>query len=154
MTAQPELFATSRDGYGNTSFATVPIAGFRSSEQGESRRQAGFSGEGQLAVRAETPRPDNHPLPPFVASSATSEAAAASISPCTADRRAKVLAFIRSCGSAGATDSDGQRHFGWSGSSYTPRRIELERAGLVMWYGEKRKTASGRDAGVFMATTV
>ncbi len=88
---------------------------------------------------------------PYVSGSRTSEAAAASVQGKTNARRGIVLDFIRSRGELGACDFEGEHVLGWTGSSYCPRRIELQRAKLIRLTDRTRKTASGHDAGVWVA---
>jgi hypothetical protein len=88
---------------------------------------------------------------PYVADSATSQAAAESIKPLTGEMLLKVLAAIRNAGLNGLTDDEGQTITGLGGSTYRPRRVNLQRVGLVFDYGVRRKTASGREAVVWFA---
>lgn len=91
------------------------------------------------------------PLPPAQHSSPTSQAAAALIEPTAGTLRAQVLAYLRECGNAGATDEEIQSALTMNPSTQRPRRIELEKLGLVLRTAQTRKTASGRDAVVFIA---
>ena len=89
---------------------------------------------------------------PFVAGSATSEAAAASMAgSAAAAQQARVLAFLQACRYDGSTDLAGEECLGIDGSSYRPRRIRLVELGLVVLTSEKRLTPSGKQAGVYVA---
>lgn len=82
----------------------------------------------------------------------TSNAAAASMEGRPSDeQRQKVLAAIVASGERGLTDAEGEEVTGLRHQSYTPRRLELERMGLVRAPGEKRATPSGRGAMVWVA---
>lgn len=80
---------------------------------------------------------------PFARGSETSRAAAESMKECAATQRNRVLEFIRSAHEV--TDQEIQTALGMSPQTECPRRIELQRAGLIMPVG-KRKTRSGRMA--------
>lgn len=88
--------------------------------------------------------------PPFQRHSITSLEAATEIQPETTGLRLKVLQFIRAQ-KAGATDNEIQAGLKMNPSTERPRRIELERAGLIRNSGEQRKTESGRNAVVWRA---
>lgn len=90
-------------------------------------------------------------LPPYQAHSETSREAAAAIEPDAATLRGQVLAFLRTCGTAGATDEEIQTRLHMNPSTERPRRIELREAGLVHDSGRTRFTKSGRRAVVWMA---
>ena len=90
------------------------------------------------------------PAPPAQRGSPTSEAAATLIAPTAGTLRAQVLAHLRERGSAGATDEQMQIALAMNPSTQRPRRIELEKLGLVLRTAQTRKTASGRDAVVFI----
>lgn len=64
----------------------------------------------------------------------------------------RVLTFLASCGEEGATDDEGEAALKMKPQTYTPRRGELVRAGLVVDTGRRRKTASGRPAAVWIVT--
>lgn len=87
---------------------------------------------------------------PYQHHSPTSKAAAHEIKPCAATLRAKVLGAIQDSGIHGMTDIECQAETGMDGSTQRPRRIELQRAGLIRESG-KRETPSGRLAVVWVA---
>lgn len=91
------------------------------------------------------------PAPPAQRGSPTSQAAAALIEPTAGTLRAQVLAFLRSECERGATDEEMQIALTMNPSTQRPRRIELEKTGLVLRTAQTRKTTSGRDAVVFIA---
>jgi hypothetical protein len=66
----------------------------------------------------------------------------------------KVLAFIRSRGSYGATDRETEAALNMLASTVTPRRGELVTAGLVKDSGQRRQTPSGRAAVVWVAVDI
>ena len=82
----------------------------------------------------------------------TSREAAKAIEGDVARLRARVLHFISSQGAWGATDDEIERVTGIIGSTVRPRRGELRARGLVKDSGERRKTRSGRNAVVWVAT--
>lgn len=81
---------------------------------------------------------------------ATSRKAAESIAKTAHTLRAEVFGYIRKCGARGATDNETQIALGMGAQTQTPRRLELERAGIVRDSGKRRKTAKGRDAIVWV----
>jgi hypothetical protein len=86
---------------------------------------------------------------PSVRGSATSQAAAASLTPATLNAmQRQLLAFLVDSGATGATDEEMQRGLGMNPSTQRPRRGELADAGLIVKAGV-RKTASGRNADVW-----
>jgi hypothetical protein len=91
------------------------------------------------------------PAPPSNGT-ATSDAAAASIKPILNELQARVLAFLREQGDAGATAQEIESGAGLGGSTVRPRLIELRRRGDVVDSGRTRPTASGRQAAVWIAT--
>ena len=68
------------------------------------------------------------------------------------DLRTRVLAFIRSRGADGATDSEGEAALAMMPQTYTPRRGELVEAAAVIDSGNRRPTPSGRMAAVWVAS--
>jgi triphosphoribosyl-dephospho-CoA synthetase len=87
---------------------------------------------------------------PYVRGSATSEAAAKSLTPETLNRMQRaVYDAIRAAGSRGLTDEEGITVTEMNPSSFRPRRIELARAGLIEKNGT-RPTRSGRGADVYI----
>jgi hypothetical protein len=91
---------------------------------------------------------------PYQAHSKTSRAAAEAIEPDVASLRGKVLAFIRERGPWGATDEEIQLTLRMNPSTERPRRIELHYAGLVKLSGTTRPTASGRQAMVWIESSL
>lgn len=90
--------------------------------------------------------------PPAQMHSDTSRDAAEAIRPEAANLRAKVYAAICNAGRDGLTDEEGIERTGLPPSTYRPRRVELVTGGMVVDSGRTRKTASGRKAGVWVAT--
>lgn len=82
----------------------------------------------------------------------TSRTAAEQIQPAAATLRRAVLRFIQSQGSDGATDAEIQTALDLTGDTQRPRRWELQRAGLIVDSGRRRKTPAARDAIVWTAT--
>ncbi len=66
-------------------------------------------------------------------------------------QRALVLDRIAAAGGRGLTDDEGERALGLRSQSYTPRRGELVRAGLVRATRHRRLTELGRWATVWVA---
>jgi hypothetical protein len=91
---------------------------------------------------------------PYQSHSDTSREAADGIAPSANRLRAAVFEYLRSRGADGATDEEGIRDTGISPSTYRPRRIECQQVGRVIDSGRKRKTASGRNAVVWIAVEV
>jgi transcription initiation factor IIE alpha subunit len=91
----------------------------------------------------------NEPFPPFQKHSETSRQAARDV--LAKPMREIVLEALIHRGNRGATDDELQTALGMDPSTERPRRVELERAGLVIDSGERRKTRSGREAVVWMA---
>lgn len=89
---------------------------------------------------------------PYVRGSHTSRAAAKAIEPVAGTQRAAVLAEIRIAGQRGRTDCEIQAMCMLPGDSVGPRRGKLVEDGLIVDSGRTRKTASGRDAVVWVAT--
>lgn len=88
---------------------------------------------------------------PFVRGSATSKAAAESLSEEAMNAlQRRVLQFIRDRGEEGATDEECQRELGMNPSTQRPRRGELASAGLIVESGT-RLTSSRRRATVWRA---
>lgn len=89
--------------------------------------------------------------PPPSSRHGTSEAAAERIAPLAARLRARVLAAITAAGDMGMTDDELQAALGMPGNTERPRRRELEQDGKVRRAGRTRRTASGRQADVWVA---
>lgn len=85
------------------------------------------------------------------AHSPTSLAAAEHAEPKSATLRRVVLDYIRSQGRDGATDEQVQNALAMNPSTQRPRRVELVEGGFVVDSGGTRKTASGRNAVVWVA---
>ncbi|MEO1584199.1 MAG: hypothetical protein AAFR96_06465 [Planctomycetota bacterium] len=99
-------------------------------------------------MRHGDPQPPAHRHAPH----GTSEVAARMIRHRAPGQRARVLAAIRAAGSEGLTDDEGERQTGLKPQSYTPRRNELAKAGLIRDTGTRRPTESGRPAAVWVTT--
>lgn len=84
----------------------------------------------------------------------TSKSANRQISAVKGKYRAKVLAHIRDCGTAGCTDFEGERATSMLSQSYTPRRRELAQIGAVVDSGMRRRTQSGRSAIVWVSAVL
>ncbi len=82
----------------------------------------------------------------------TSRDAAESIAPVVNELARGVYDFIKSRGPFGATDEEQQMNLGIPGNTQRPRRNRLEAAGLIRRSGDKRATASGRMAHVWVAS--
>lgn len=81
--------------------------------------------------------------------SRTSRDAAADIKPHVHTLRARVLAYIASRGTIGATAQEVELDLGMGGSTVRPRIVELRETGCLTDSGETRKTLSGRKAVVW-----
>ena len=89
--------------------------------------------------------------PGYVSGSATSRAAAESISTKRlGDLHRSVWKHINSVG--GATDEEATEALALRPNTYRPRRVELMEQGYVKDSGQRRHTASGRSAVVWIAT--
>jgi hypothetical protein len=88
--------------------------------------------------------------PPYQPHSETSRAAAESVRETAADGRARVLECLRQHPS-GLTDEEIQQALEMGGSTERPRRQELQHAQQVTDSGRRRRTASGRQAVVWVA---
>lgn len=89
---------------------------------------------------------------PYQHHSATSKAAAESIEPRAGTQKSLVLHYLRRMKDCGATDEEMQRILPMSANSQRPRRQELVKLGLVVDSGMTRKTDSGLDAVVWIAS--
>lgn len=87
---------------------------------------------------------------PPTGSSDTSKEAARSLPSRGADLRARVLAYIVSRGSEGATCWEAERALAFMHQTCSPRIWELRRAGRVADSGQRRMTGSGRQAVVWV----
>ncbi len=104
----------------------------------------GANGAHNLTRLSLTP-PARHNAP-----AGTSGVAADRIAHCAKDLRARVLGFIVEQGPNGATDDEGEAALGIKPQTYTPRRGELVKLGLVVDSGFRRNTTSGRPAAVWV----
>ena len=96
-------------------------------------------------------QPDLFDSLPYVPGSATSKAAAESMQPKAGTLRWKVWKWIHWCATNGATDDECQKMLHMDPSTQRPRRIELEKVGLVIKTDRTRPTRSGRHAAVYVA---
>jgi len=87
----------------------------------------------------------------FQSHSDTSIEAAHHAEPKAASLRSIVLAYIRQQGRDGATDEQIQQAIRMNPSTQRPRRVELVEGGLVVDSGGMRKSASCRNAVVWVA---
>ena len=85
---------------------------------------------------------------PSVNGSITSAKAADSLGPATLNVLQRRVLELLAATPGGLTDEEMQTRLGMNPSTQRPRRIELERRGLVVEAGT-RKTASGRNASVW-----
>lgn len=99
-------------------------------------------------LAGETPFPKTAP---YVAHSATSKEAAASIAPKMREQHRQVWRALRDAG--GLTDEEGIAATGLPASTYRPRRIELCDAGFAEDSGHTKRGKSGRSATVWRCTT-
>ncbi len=91
---------------------------------------------------------EEHSLPPFQRSSATSRAAAEVVASSAPTQRVRVLENLR----VPATDDEGASRLDMSLNSYRARRVELFKAGLVVRVGTG-KSAGGNPAAIWQATS-
>lgn len=94
---------------------------------------------------------DLEPTPPYVKGSLTSEAAAHSVKARAVTSRQQVLDFLALRGEYGTTDDEMVTALGLRQPG--PRRIELQRLGLVVDSGQRRKTRAGCLAVVWRRAT-
>lgn len=102
----------------------------------------------QLTLDAALVAP-NHP--PYQKHSDTSRAAAASMADISGRIRLQVLDAIRYSGNDGRTALELEAELHIDGDTIRPRIVELMNAGAVIDSGERRKTASGRNARVLVS---
>lgn len=91
-------------------------------------------------------------LPPHQSHSDTSRAAAESIQPKVLVMRMRVLNFIATRGSRGATDDEVHVALGIDKNTTAPRRRELQLKGQVVDSGYRRRTRAGKYATVWVAS--
>jgi len=80
----------------------------------------------------------------------TSRDAAESVEPVRLSMRERVFQYIAGCGAAGATDFEIEAMLGMLHQTASARRNELERDKRIKDSGQRRKTASGRWANVWV----
>lgn len=112
-------------------------------------------GDAESEKQIKSTRSRRCPLPPYSkkAPIGTSEIAAARIATFAPNQRERVYAVIQSAGVYGLTDEEGETLTGIKTQSYTPRRGELVRDGLIRDSGDRRKTQSGCPAAVWVAVS-
>ena len=91
-------------------------------------------------------------LTPRVEGCDTSEAAAESMRPTASTLRARVLRIIRERGSLGATCDEVEWVSGLRHQTASARVYELRKRSRIVDSGRRRKTRSGRNAIVWVAT--
>lgn len=91
-------------------------------------------------------------VPGAVLGSDTSEAAAASMEEAAPLLRERVLCFFIAQGQRGATDDEVELALGLSHQTASARRRELELGGKIQKTPNRRKTRSGRTAGVYIVS--
>tara|TARA_R110002072_G_scaffold286175_2_gene451194 strand:- start:899 stop:1309 length:411 start_codon:yes stop_codon:yes gene_type:complete len=96
---------------------------------------------------------NSNPYPPFWhnAPDGTSDAAAAMIAPHSSSMRSRVHRAIIDAGKHGLTDDEGEQLLGMIPQTYTPRRGELRKMGVVRDSGNRRNTRRGRATNVWVA---
>ncbi len=67
-----------------------------------------------------------------------------------ASDRGIIFRHIKAQGERGSTDDEGEVATGIRNQTYTPRRGELVKSGMIVWNGEKRLTRSGSPARVWI----
>lgn len=108
----------------------------------------------QHVKRPWMPRVSSPPLPPPLARRSdpeTSKLAAESVADVAEAQRLMILAFLRARGAQGANASEIDQGLGWPTSTSGRRLHELRTAGFIVKSGERRETASGRLADVYVA---
>lgn len=99
-----------------------------------------------LAVTQPLRAPFRHSAP------RTSREAAVRIQSISPSARQRVLEHLVEQGRRGSTDEEAELALGIKPQSYTPRRRELVKLGIVIDSGERRKTEAGRSAVVWVST--
>ncbi|QDU88374.1 hypothetical protein Pla175_17500 [Pirellulimonas nuda] len=101
--------------------------------------------------------PASETLPLFEAPppprSANSAAAAKAIVPRARSIRGSILAHVRDCGAAGATDQEICAALGIDGSTVRPARLALVRRGLLIDTGRDRLTKAQNLARIHVAAS-
>lgn len=90
------------------------------------------------------------PPPPAQRHSYTSRGAADHIAGKAGTLRARLYDWLAARGEQGATDEEAALALGMGGSTARPRRIELQRRGLVRDSGRTRPTQAGLQAVVWV----
>lgn len=88
---------------------------------------------------------------PYTPDSDTSREAAESVAEVAGKIRRQVYRYIVSCGDDGTTDDAAEQVLDLKHTTYTARRGELVKQGLVRDSGFREKTRSGRNAAVWVA---
>jgi hypothetical protein len=91
-------------------------------------------------------------LPPYVRGSLTSLQAAESIAEVSGSLRSKILAHISASGIKGMTCDQCEEDLGMSHQTTSARIRELRRDKAILDTGLRRKTRSGRNAAVYVAS--
>ncbi len=100
--------------------------------------------------------PDAEALPLFEAPpprSANSSTAAKAIAPRARSIRGSILAHVRDCGAAGATDQEISVALGIDGSTVRPARLSMVRRGLLIDTGRDRLTVAQNPARIYVAAS-
>lgn len=93
-------------------------------------------------------------MPPFEAESDTSYMAARSIEPVAARLQERVYREIAAQGGYGSTDDEIERALKLRHQTVSARRRELVLLGLVVKTDGRRRTSSGRTAGVYTVAPI
>jgi len=80
----------------------------------------------------------------------TSEVAAKMLAARTPNQRARIYRAISASGAHGLTDDEGETQLGIFAASYSPRRGELVKLGLIRDTGNRRLTQRGCPAAVWV----
>ena len=88
---------------------------------------------------------------PYTPDSDTSREAAESVAEVAGKIRRQVYNYIVSCGDDGTTDDAAEQALDLKHTTYTARRGELVKQGLVRDSGDRSKTRSGRNAALWVA---
>jgi len=88
---------------------------------------------------------------PYTPGSDTSQEAAEAIADVTGTLRRRVYEHIVSCGEGGTTDDAAEAVLDMKHTTYTARRGELVKQGLIANSGQKGTTRSGRRAALWVA---
>lgn len=93
---------------------------------------------------------DDRYTPPRQRHSETSTEAAKSIKPHISGLHTRILALLKQRGAHGATDEEMQDVLGMIANTQRPRRIELQKKGVIVQAPMRRKTKKGRGANVWI----